>query len=104
MKLKKGVDPIGTRHHIPAMTQNGIAKPIYKVTRVIGGSAFLPQEVVLVELAYDDIRTDLRTSHYVAPYLMLSLNTLASDGVAVTEADIFWKREKADVEITTTEI
>lgn len=96
MKLKKGVNPLNTRHHIPTMTPSGVTEPIYKVTRVIGGSAFFPQEGVLVELAFDDARSQ----HQYAPYLMLTLETLAKDGVAVTEPDIFWKREKSDVEIS----
>ena len=94
MRLKKEVNPIGTRHKIPTQTPTGISTPTYKVNRIIGDRMFVPSADILVELAYV---AEHRSQHHFTPFLMLSLQTLASDGEPVSEADVFWIAEKTDM-------
>lgn len=90
MKLSRKITPKGTRHKIPTQTPGGLTTPIYKVTRIIGDRPFVPSSDILVELAFDWVKS---TNHY-SPFLIISLDTLASDGIPVTEADFFWEQTK----------
>ena len=92
MKLNRSINPVGTKHQIPTQTPKGGTFPLYKVNRIIGNSKHVASADILVELTYAGGRSE----HYFTPFMVLSLQTLASDGVPVTEADMFWIAEKTD--------
>lgn len=94
-KVKNGENGKGTRHHIPTYVPGvGVTKPIYQVYHVSGLEKRVPsEEVKTVFLAYDGGKSP----HTYSPYLCMTLDCLASDGDAVTEADVFWVEEKTDM-------
>lgn len=99
MKLKKGANPIGTRHK--ALMQSGNVRTLvtYKVHHVTGNTPGIPSEGVVIWAVIDG-----KTAHPVDNFIILPIDEFAASFKPVTEADKFWKEEKSDVEIQSEEI
>lgn len=90
VKLKKGINPVGTRHKVPTIVAGGtLTTPTYRVSDIVGDKQNQPSQGVLVVLAFDDVKP----IYDHTPFLTLSLNVLASDCEPVAEADVFWERD-----------
>lgn len=88
LKIKKGVDPVGTLHRLPLYDEGGkLIKPTYKVYAVHGANPAIPSDGITVFLKYADGRLH-RTEN---PVNCVTLEYLASDFEAVSESDVFWE-------------
>lgn len=87
VKLKKGANPIGTKHYFPIHVPGvGLEKPVYSVYDIHGDDSNQPTGGVTVFLKY----AGARTLHVFPPTACITLNYLASDCEAVTAEDVFW--------------
>lgn len=94
MKIKKGSEPIGTRHKVPTMVGNHIETPAYRVVCVemIAQSNVPAHKDPMVTLAYGGGKSVFMFT----PYLTVPLSILAKDFEPLTAADVFWENEKTD--------
>ena len=87
VKIKKGVDPIGTKHNIPTVANKEIVNLLYKVTYVSGASSWFASDKPIVYLVY----AGGPSSHGIVPsHLTIPLEVFAKHALPVTKTDIFW--------------
>jgi len=109
MKLKKGVNPVGTSFNIASMGDGGkITWHTYNVVRVTGASKHIPGIDTTLHLEYDFTK---RSGNACAPFLSIHFDDFADRVemgnpriIPVSETDIFWESIKSDVALIEDEI
>lgn len=90
-RIKRGANPIGTRHAISHPVGKHIENPIYRVYLVTGNETGHPTENnPIIWAAYDGGPSTFAPS----PFMCLPLSAWASDALPVSQDDVFWEDDK----------
>lgn len=93
MTIKRGVNPIKTRHRTTMMSGNAGTLAVYRVERVTGWHTNMPSDndpEIYLELAE-------KTAHPVQYYVNMPLSLFVEKFRPESDDDIFWTDETARV-------
>ncbi len=92
IKIKKGSEPIGTRHVVPTFIGGkGLTQPVYAVYAVRGAGTAMPSDGITIFLKY----ASGKSPYTYPPTMCVTLEYLASDCPPETEEDTFWEDGKS---------
>ena len=94
IKIKHGVDPIGTEHFIKMQTPEGLTEYKYRLIAATGMDKHLPSSEPIFFFLYAGERQEV----YPQRHLSLPLSIVHIYCAPVTEGDQFWEFEKQDAE------
>ena len=90
VKIKHGVDPIGTEHFIKMQTPQGLTEYKYRVHNATGLERHLPTSEPVLYFEYHDVRKP----DYPQRFFSLPLSSVHIFCRPETEGDQFWEFEK----------
>lgn len=86
VKLKKGINPVGTNHLLVMYGPSGAKQHKYRVRSVSGAEKHVPGIEPILSLSYAGGKTDV----YPQNYITLPLSVFVADAIPVEKSDIFW--------------